>query len=473
MIAALCAFACGIVLRHSAPGYAACGVYVAAAGALLAGALFMRRRSGSAALLFLFVCLGAITARLDDCVRKDHIANFALDTAPTSVYTLSGTVIDTGTPRQRRCLFKLSSISARGAVFTCTGVAEIIPPPAASCGDAIIAQGAVRRHYPFHRRRFPRVTVPQFSVQSRYPARIRILKKASWHSLARLRGIVRDRLSSAINQWVHPPSARIIEALIIGERAAFPRGITLSLMRTGTIHILSVSGFHVGLILALLTLLLKIARVPRRLRACAAIPLLIFYCLLTGASSHAVRSTIMGSACLCAYSFRKEPDAGNALGLAGLLLLAFCPDELFQTGFQLSFASVLSLVYFYPRFMRMIPESWVTRRPARVIIQGIAGSFFAWLGTAAIVAAVFQIVTPVTLIANLVIIPLSALALCSGLVFLLSALVLPCAAPAFAASVEAMIAVVLYANRLFESMPGAYFLLSSVSFPASVLLLSQ
>jgi competence protein ComEC len=110
-----------------------------------------------------------------------------------------------------------------------------------------------------------------------------------------------------------------------------------------------VSGFNVGIVTFIIILLLKLIRLPRKVRLACAIILLILYCLVTGASTPVVRATVMAGVFLLAYLFKREPDIYNSLFLAAIFILAFNPRQLFDIGFQLSFASVFSIIYIYPK----------------------------------------------------------------------------------------------------------------------------
>jgi ComEC/Rec2-related protein len=472
----VCAFACGIVLERAVGDGVSCGVYLACAGVLYAAAVCSRwvwtRHRGSllftTSSVFFFVAVGAATSSLERSVLPSHIANFYLDNADLSMYTVEGTVTDIGTPGNRRCVLKLMHISSGQAGHLCSGDITVVPVPdlPLSCGQRLVVRGEVRRKYPYRAQasagfcaRFGVKRQPRFTVSSLPPGGVRVFSQAPWYCVSRVRGALKWKIAQIIENKLSPLTAKILEALLLGERQDFPRFVTASLMRTGTIHIISISGFHVGLIAYLLKEMLKIFRVPRAARIAVIIPLLLFYCALTGASSPVARSTIMGIVFLGAYSLRKEPDVLHSLSLAGLCLLAMAPADVFTTSFQLSFASVLSIALFYPRFISMVPVQWMECRPMRIFLSGIIVSLSAWLGTAAIVAVTFKIVTPVTLIANIVIVPLSVLLMCSGLVFVAAGIFLPCAANACAVSVEAATSLLLHVNALFTHLPGAYFYL--------------
>lgn len=464
LILCLCAFMCGIVGERVPANDFPCGAYLACAGILYLCLFTKHRLCRRGAAVLLAAALGAATSSLDTCVRPDHLSNFCLDNGDCSLYTVQGTVIDIGTPKHPQCIMALTSLSSGEEAHVCTGEMSVVPVPKipVHCGQRICVQGHISRLYK-RARAFGARNPPRFTVSSLPPGKAQAVADAGRYSPVRIRGALKWKTARLIETYLSPVSAGILEALILGERADFPAFITSSLTRTGTIHIVSISGFHIGLIGYLLTQLLKICGIARRWRGVVIVPLLVFYCGLTGATSPVARSTIMGILFVGAFSLGKEPDTLHALTLAALCLLAVDPGALFSTSFQLSFMSVLSIVLLYPRFAGLIPGQWISARrvrPVKVILNGVFVSLSAWIGTAPIVARVFNIVTPVTLLANIAIVPLSALLMCAGIVFIAAGFILPCAAGACAASVEAAVALLLHANAAFANLPGAYFYLS-------------
>jgi competence protein ComEC len=95
------------------------------------------------------------------------------------------------------------------------------------------------------------------------------------------------------------------------------------MIKTGTLHILVVSGFNVGVVGFLILFLLKLMRIKRRPCVFIAAAALIFYCLMSGASNPVVRATVMGEAFLFSRLFRREAGIYNSLGAAALSILIF------------------------------------------------------------------------------------------------------------------------------------------------------
>ena len=153
-----------------------------------------------------------------------------------------------------------------------------------------------------------------------------------------------------------PFSAGILNALILGDRQDLSSYLLDILMNLGTIHIIAISGFNVGIVAFIILLILKIIKIPRKPRYILTILLLIVYCILTGASPPVMRATVMAIIFLCAYFFEREVNIYNSLSLATLIILAVNPWQLFEISFQLSFLSVVSIVWLSPKIKSVFPE---------------------------------------------------------------------------------------------------------------------
>jgi len=186
-------------------------------------------------------------------------------------------------------------------------------------------------------------------------------------------------------------------------------------------HILAISGLHVGFFYLLLKALFNLLRMPSRLSCAAGLPLTLLYALLTGASLPVMRASVMVMALLAAPFLGRERDGLNALGLAAVVLLASNPLQLMETGFQLSFSAVLSILLLAggiaSRLFRLFPcgpapgQKIVERREialwflGKKVITLLSSSLAAWLGILSFAARQFHIVTLLGPVCNMVVIP--------------------------------------------------------------------
>src|ERR1044071_801406 len=268
-------------------------------------------------------------------------------------------------------------------------------------------------------------------------------------------------------------SLRLLWAMSLGWTTALTGEVSEPFMRTGTMHIFAISGLHIALIAGILVAILRVLQVPRGLCGGLVLPAIWFYTAAPGWQPSAIRSSIMMSVIIAGWSLRRPSDLVNSLAGAGFIILLWDPQQLFQASFQLSFFVVLSIALLLPpidtlrrRLLQtdpLLPESlrpgWRRRldRPLHYLTRSLATSLAAWLGSLHLIACYFHLLTPVSLPANLVIVPLAVLALMSNLGSLLCGDWWPGLGELFNFSgwfwMEAMIRL----SEWFAALPGAYF----------------
>lgn len=268
------------------------------------------------------------------------------------------------------------------------------------------------------------------------------------------------KMEEVIFKYVSSLAAGVLDAMVLGERRNIPVFINNSMIKSGTVHILVVSGFNVGIVTLMVQAVLKLFRLPRKIRFYVAVPILIIYCLLTGASTPVVRATIMAAVFLFAYLVKKEPDIYNSCAISAIFILGINPRQLFDIGFQLSFVSVLSIVFLYPKIKSALRLESIKIKYLKFIIDGGLVSFSAWVGTLGFIAHYFKIFSPITVLANIVIVPLAALITLSGFSLIIIGMICPPVAQLFAHTNELLVAILLKINSVLIKLPGAYWYLS-------------
>ena len=243
---------------------------------------------------------------------------------------------------------------------------------------------------------------------------------AAWARSALARGLPEE------DQPLH-----LLWTMVLGWRTGLSGEVSEPFMRSGTMHVFAISGLHIALIAWILVAALRVCRMPRRYCALLVIPLIWLYTGATGWQASAVRSTIMTSVIVAGWLLTRPADLVNSLCAAAFIILLWDPRQLFQAGFQLSFAVVLSLALFGPvldalrkrmfQFDPWVPDdlrpAWQRRlrKPIDYVTTSFMVSLAAWLGSLPLVAAYFNLLTPISLVANLVVVPLSSGALACSL----------------------------------------------------------
>jgi competence protein ComEC len=209
-----------------------------------------------------------------------------------------------------------------------------------------------------------------------------------------------------------PRHASFLKGIIFGYRGEIPSDVKQSFMDTGTIHILAVSGSNVAFVAFVLFSIFGFLRLSRRITGGLTIVGLVAYMLITGSSPSVIRATIMAIVILFGTMLERKADIYNSISVAALLLLIWDANNLFDVGFQLSFAAVVSIVYFYPRLellIKRIPERFEEIKGIDAVLKLFAVSVAAQLGTAPFIAYYFGRVSIVSFLANILVVPMSGL----------------------------------------------------------------
>ncbi len=268
-----------------------------------------------------------------------------------------------------------------------------------------------------------------------------IKKRAAALSVRRGLAWLRQVGRQQIERHVPRAQAGLAAALLLGDRAAVGRGATEPFFLTGTLHLLVVSGLHVGILASLLYLVLRLLPLPRRALLVLAAALVVLYALVTGANPPVLRAATLFGVFYAACFLGRKAHAANALSAAALVVLAINPADLFRTGPQLSFLAVAALAAFFshrrPRReedpllrltakTRPLPVRWLStlgRSTWEVTLAGV----WVWLATLPLVMLQFHLLTPAALVLTPLLGPLVWLALAAGFALLLIGPVVPLA----------------------------------------------
>ena len=362
-------------------------------------------------------------------------------------------------PGQRIYFSAIRRISVpplHSGIYEVQGVLEPLPRDSAGAGfnDYLANLGVGHR---LVRARILRETAPPGWLQRRVTA-------------------LRERLEVLLRHGLegHPQTASLYVAMLLGEKAALSPEQENAFMRSGTFHVFSVSGLHVGVIALALHMLMTALRIPRRPGAVVTLAVLWLYVQVTGGGTPSVRAYVMIAFLLASKVFRLPGNALAALAASALCTLLAAPMQLFSTGFQMSYSVVAALILlgaplaerwlerWQPFALRPRPEwrwwhdaiAWTGRK----LIALAAGCWAAFLASTASGIGFFGVFSPGSLLANLLILPLSSLAIVAGFLSLLTGLIglLPLSA-LFNSAAALIIIAADWLLRHGTSLPGVYF----------------
>ncbi len=248
-------------------------------------------------------------------------------------------------------------------------------------------------------------------------------------------------LKRIIYQNASTPQREIIEAMTIGNQKAIPAAVRDNFNKTGTSHILSINGLHIGIIAAsaffFVFLVLKSSEYLMlrfniiKLAMVAAFLMVLISAFIAGMEIPVQRSTLMALIFLIALIGGRQKDLYNTLILAALIILVISPEALFDSSFQLSFMAVLALIYIIPRFrdfsikqLELLPL-WGQSIIRYIYLSAIVCSAVT-IGTLPLIIFYSNRVSSITIIANLILVPLlGTLVLTISMFFILSAFLSP------------------------------------------------
>jgi ComEC/Rec2-related protein len=244
-----------------------------------------------------------------------------------------------------------------------------------------------------------------------------------------------QRLSFAARDWTYdrlrwgleddPRTADFLAGMLIGYRQQIPNDIEQDFRVTGTLHVFAISGQNVAEVVVVAIILLQLVGLARWRWAWVLAPVMLVYCLLAGAPASAVRATVMALAILLAWRLGRPLSALGCWSIAALAMMAWDPRVLLDPGAQLSFGVVLGLILLSPPIFRFLarlvrhdpflPDRLLTPGQTReekfwtVIMGLLAASIAATLVSEPITALAFHQVTPISVVANLLVVPMAGL----------------------------------------------------------------
>ncbi len=200
-------------------------------------------------------------------------------------------------------------------------------------------------------------------------------------------------------------SQQVALALLLGQKQNLDPEIRKAYSETGVMHILAVSGLHVGIIYALFIFLMKVVRLKisqTKYYLFALVGLIWLYAFLTGLSPSVMRAATMFSLMTLGQMRDRRPSIYNVLAFSAMLLITVNPEVIFEVGFQLSYLSVIGIVL-------ILNWWWPSSQVGEYFWQLTSVSIAAQLVTFPLSVYYFHVFPTYFLIANLFVIPLSFL----------------------------------------------------------------
>ena len=203
----------------------------------------------------------------------------------------------------------------------------------------------------------------------------------------------------------------VVAAMALGDRSALTKELKETYSKTGASHVLALSGLHLGIIYALLSMLV-VGRRWQMITQVATVLSIWAFVFLTGMSASVVRSAVMLTVyALLALGHRQKMSV-NTLAFTAIVMLLVTPKALFDVGFQMSFMAVFSILLFVPLFYRPFSAEYLmTHRAVSWLWGMVAVSVAAQIGVAPLIAYYFGRFSCYFLLTNFIVIPAATLIL--------------------------------------------------------------
>lgn len=208
----------------------------------------------------------------------------------------------------------------------------------------------------------------------------------------------------------------VIKALLLGQRQDIDEELRTSYIDAGVIHILAISGLHIGILFYFLNLILKplnrLKKKGKLLQLLITLAFLWSFAIITGLAASTVRAVVMLSFVSIGLYFNRNTNIFNTIAVSMLVLLLAKPTFLFDVGFQLSYAAVFAIVWMQPLYKKIRISKY---KAVNYFIDIVAISFVAQLGVLPLSLYYFNQFPLLFPIANVVVIPLVTVLLIVGI----------------------------------------------------------
>jgi competence protein ComEC len=432
--------------------------------ALLAGLVRWRRPAIAATMTLIFwVCLGGIRHHQDWSVRRADNISAYLSEQPSPV-RLTGRVAtavlidpaDHGgmTPEWMQidrslCTLECEELSDGVAAVPVSGLlrlevkGHLVGP---EVGDRLSVVGLMSHPSPpanpgdFDYRQWLRSQSIDGVLRVDHPDHVEALSSVPncWDRAARFRDVLRRECEWVLVSQLDSQYVPLAESLLLGDRSGLNDSTRDAFVQSGTMHILAISGMHVGIFAGLLHVGCRLLKVKPATRTVVLLTGVLGYALLTDQRPPVLRAALLATIVLAGAPLGREAKGYQSLALCGAALLLWRPTDLFDVGAQLSFLAVLAIIWAagwqasrahvrHERSLLVELSAW--RRTVNGAVRAVADGYFVtaaiWLFTLPIAAWHFNLAAPVGLVINVVLLPVVAVKLAAGYAMLLLGLANP------------------------------------------------
>jgi len=421
---------------------------------------FVKQWNITTALLFLIIFLiGILNYNLNsNPIGTNHIANFVEDKKLTIICT----VLDKKySPNQEKISLKVratqiekedSSIRTQGIMLVNTYLGDC----PYEYGDVLKIKGKLEK--PIEQKNFGEFNYKLYLAREKIFTYLNIWQEKDIQKigendsnlLVSFSLSARDKINEITKQTLPPPYNYLLIGMLLGEKSFIPPYLKEIFTEAGIMHILAVSGLHVGIIAMALLILLGMLKLPEKLKMLTLILILIMYASITGFRPSVLRATIMFILLIGGKLINRGRNLNISLFFAAFLILLSNPLILYDAGFLLSFIVTFSIINLSPILQKIFSKMVVW------IKNPLAVSTAAWIGIFPLSAYFFSKVSIISIISNIFIVPLTGIAVILGFVTFFIGLVSISLAGIIANINYLILNLITLIAKSFSSLPFAF-----------------
>ena len=273
---------------------------------------------------------------------------------------------------------------------------------------------------------------------------------------------IRNRFENSINSTFPEPEASFLAGLLLGIKRNLPNWLTQDLQKSGTTHLIALSGFNITVIIEGLRLIFK--RKSAKLSFYMPLAAIIAFVIMTGSSSSVVRAGVMGAMMMLAYRIGRQSSATMAIIISAAIMVILNPFILrFDVGFQLSFAAFIGIVYLAPLIKSVLK---IKNEFIKDMLAMTAG---AQVMAYPLIIYYFGTFSLVSFAANLVILPFIPFVMLLGFISVVIGMVWQGFGLVFSWTALFALKSIIWAIHFFASLPFAAVSGISISFLSAVI----
>lgn len=230
---------------------------------------------------------------------------------------------------------------------------------------------------------------------------------------------LQDDIIEVFDRRLSYRAGNFLSAVMLGRRDKLESSVIQEFADSGTIHLLAVSGLHVGFLIMLLTMLSSLVNLKSAPFIIINSAALLSYAAFTGAGPSVIRAVLMAIILMVSRPMKRKMKFIDIIGTAGILSLLFDPNQIFNQGFILSFAAVASIAIIYQPVSEILKKRFATDNYfIKTAGDGVVLSLLVTIGLLPFVLYIFGKYNFVSIISNVVIIPMTGAAFTGGIILL-------------------------------------------------------